>query len=159
MSSPPGPARGPYHRILAATDGSESALRAMQVAVGLAKACGAELLVVHAIPFPVDVEATSTGVIQRGEALGGYYQVARARAQKILDAATELAEASGVPVRRVVLDRPASPVELLLECATQEGADLVVSGTRGLSGFRKLLVGGVSDALVHHAPCSVLVVR
>ncbi len=157
-SSPPADA-APYRRILAATDGSESALRATKVAIALAKACGAELLIVHALPFPVEVAASSTAVLQRGGALDGYYAVARAEGKRILDEATALAREQGVQVRGAILDRAASPVELLLTCANEEGADLVVSGTRGLSGFRKLLVGSVSDALIHHAHCSVLIVR
>ena len=46
-----------------------------------------------------------------------------------------------------------------MEFAASEKADLVVTGTRGMTGFRKLIMGSVSSGLVNHAHCPVLVVR
>ena len=48
---------------------------------------------------------------------------------------------------------------MITEFAKKERADLIVVGTRGLSGFKKLLPGSVSSGIATHAPCSVLVVR
>jgi nucleotide-binding universal stress UspA family protein len=49
------------------------------------------------------------------------------------------------------------PAEEILDHA--EGADLIVVGCRGVGGFKRLLLGSVSYALVQHAPCPVLIVR
>lgn len=88
-----------------------------------------------------------------------YYEMARTRAKHIVEEAVALAKEAGVQARGEVLDRPASAIELIISFAEGEGVDLIVSGTRGLSSFKKLLVGSVSSGLVSHAPCSVLIVR
>jgi len=55
--------------------------------------------------------------------------------------------------------RAGRPASELAAMATERGADLLVVGSRGLSPIRSLLLGSVSDELVEHAPCSVLVAR
>jgi len=52
-----------------------------------------------------------------------------------------------------------SAVQAIIECAENRKFDLIVMGTRGLSAFRKALLGSVSSGVVSHATCSVLVVR
>jgi nucleotide-binding universal stress UspA family protein len=53
----------------------------------------------------------------------------------------------------------ADPREAIVEVATREGVDLIVVGSHGRSGLKKLLLGSVSSHVVSHAPCSVLVVK
>ncbi len=62
--------------------------------------------------------------------------------------------ASGVEVAQIVREGHAADVL----CAEATGADLLVVGSRGLGGFRGLLLGSVSQQVVHHAPCPVVVV-
>jgi nucleotide-binding universal stress UspA family protein len=52
-----------------------------------------------------------------------------------------------------------SPADVIVDEAEDNGADLIVVGTRGLHAGRRLLLGSVSTKVVHHAPCDVLVVR
>jgi nucleotide-binding universal stress UspA family protein len=52
-----------------------------------------------------------------------------------------------------------TPEEILLEAAREWSADLIVVGSHGRGFWGRMLLGSVTDALVHHAPCSVLVVR
>jgi nucleotide-binding universal stress UspA family protein len=79
--------------------------------------------------------------------------------QAVLDELTAHVQVAGLdPAVRVtchVVHR--SPVKALMAAA--EGAHLLVVGARGHGGFRGLLLGSVSDQLVHHAPCPVTVVR
>jgi nucleotide-binding universal stress UspA family protein len=51
------------------------------------------------------------------------------------------------------------PVDTILHVAKDRGADLIVLGSRGLGGFKRLLLGSVSNGVLHHAPCPVLIVR
>ncbi len=142
-----------------ATDGSENAVRAVRVAVALTQRYGAELVVVNAISFPVGIGALAAPDIGDPQALERYSRLARSEADKIIADATALAKEAGVAVRGVILDRASSPVEMIVGLAQQERADLIVSGTRGLSGFKKMILGSVSAGLVARAPCSVLIVR
>jgi nucleotide-binding universal stress UspA family protein len=52
-----------------------------------------------------------------------------------------------------------SPESRIVETAEEMGADLIVVGSHGYNRWERLLLGSVSDSVVHHAPCSVLVVR
>ncbi len=52
-----------------------------------------------------------------------------------------------------------SPESRIVEAAEESGADLIVVGSHGYNRWERLLLGSVSDSVVHHAPCSVLVVR
>jgi len=54
---------------------------------------------------------------------------------------------------------PGSPAQVIVEEAERWGADLIVMGSRGLGAWSRLLLGSVSDSVVHHAKCSVEIVR
>ena len=113
----------------------------------------------EAIPGPSGLVLPSGAPFEGADVLDRYYEMARTRAKHIVEEAVALAKEAGVQARGEVLDRPASAIELIISFAEGEGVDLIVSGTRGLSSFKKLLVGSVSSGLVSHAPCSVLIVR
>jgi len=77
-------------------------------------------------------------------------------AKQVLDTAVDAEDTSGlpVPVERIVASGGAA--RLIIETAA--GADLVVVGSRGLGGFKGLLLGSVSHQVTHHAPCPVVVI-
>ena len=88
-----------------------------------------------------------------------YFESAREKANSIVGEATRLAEAKEVKATSLVREYSFSVVETILEEATKGNVDLIVMGTRGLTGFKKLLVGSVSSGVLNHAHCSVLIVR
>ena len=159
MSAPEAVGSPRIRRIAVATDGSKDALRATEVALDLAKRTGAELFLVSAVPYAVGVGGGSADTWAGARAAEEYADFARAEARKVLREAAALARAEGVPAQEALLDRAASAVEMIAEFAKAEKIDLIVTGTRGLSGLRKLVLGSVSTGLVNQAPCSVLVVR
>ena len=55
--------------------------------------------------------------------------------------------------------RKGNPAEAILDVAEEQGADLIVVGSKGMQGSRRFLLGSVPDKISHHAPCSVLIVR
>jgi nucleotide-binding universal stress UspA family protein len=64
-----------------------------------------------------------------------------------------------VNVKTELPEGVSSVVETIINNADKEGADLIVVGTRGLDGFKKLLIGSVSSGVISHASCPVLIVR
>ena len=76
----------------------------------------------------------------------------------MLDAEVEKVRAVGGTVGEVYL-RTGSPAAEVVDLAEELGVGLVVVGSRGLGGIRRALIGSVSDSVVRHAHCPVLVVR
>jgi nucleotide-binding universal stress UspA family protein len=149
-----------FKRVLVAVDGSENSMRAAKLAVDMAKKYGAELIVLHVIPtihYALSVTAPSAtlppGVYEE------YQAYERATGESLVRSTVDLAKAAGVPVRSDVQEPHGSIVEGITDYALGEHVDLIVIGTRGLSGFKKLVIGSVSSGVVSHAYCSVLVVR
>jgi nucleotide-binding universal stress UspA family protein len=152
-------------KVLLATDGSESAAYATQAAVELSRKTDSELHVLYvgedafsaASVYP---EATNLeGVEQKDPALieelgRQFEQVAR----QTLDAEVEEVQAVGGTVTEAHL-RMGTPAAEVVDLAEGLGVGLVVVGNRGLGGVRRALMGSVSDTVVRHAHCPVMVVR
>jgi nucleotide-binding universal stress UspA family protein len=118
-------------------------------AAALAKKEGAELTLLAVAEALEDIES-----LFGGEATAQLEK----RAAKALEAARAVAKAEGVTAKEM-LEIGVSPEEYIVDAAEQGGFDLVVMGTRGKKGVRRLLLGSVASKVVALAPCSVLVVR
>lgn len=145
-----------YSKILLASDGSETALRAAATAAELARRFDASLTVLHvfAIPLtPVSFAGTPGAEVDPLllERMAGEVQDAVARRTG------RVLEDAGVPY--ATRQEIGHPAETIVRVALQEGFDLVVLGSRGLSEIRSFLLGSVSDKVSHHAPCPVLIVK
>ncbi len=90
---------------------------------------------------------------------GVLYTEMRKQAEGYVNEVVSAAEPIGVSARGEVLEDRASTVEVVIDFASNEKGDLIVTGRRGRSGFTRLLIGSVSNGLVAHAHCPVLVVR
>jgi nucleotide-binding universal stress UspA family protein len=84
------------------------------------------------------------------------HEMIKEQAGRLLDEETDRLRSAGVDVAQAHLRM--GRVEVV-ELAEELGTDIIVVGSRGLGGFRRALIGSVSDSLVRHAPCPVLVVR
>ena len=152
-------------KVLLATDGSEEASSATEAAVEIAQKTGSELHVVHVygvVPiYPLyPPETTDPGGAELEdpvleEELEG---LSERRAQEVLDAAVEKVQSAGATVAQAHLREGGVPHEIVA-LAEDLGVGLVVVGSRGRGGIRRALMGSVSDAVVRHAHCPVLVVR
>lgn len=150
----------PLLKVLVATDGSKNADRAVDVAAMLAKNFNAELIVVSVAMELVPPVYSPIGVDVPTVDYSSYLARAEADAKKVADDAVQRAKKELlVNARAVVLRSVTSVAEAILEEASKEAVNVIVVGTRGLGGFRKLLLGSVSNAILSHATCSVLVVR
>ena len=137
-------------KILVPTDGSDNADRAVAKAITLAKAYSASLVFVNVV---------AGHVVGGSQVVDDYEEYMEKSGEELIEKCEDQAKAAGSKSTGKVIRAPGNAVGAILDTATKEKADLIVMGTRGLGGFRKLLVGSVSSGVVAHAPCSVLVVR
>jgi nucleotide-binding universal stress UspA family protein len=138
-------------RILLATDGSEEGELATRVAVKLAKSTGSELHVVHVKLLPITPPYPE--VLDWREDL----ERAEREAQELLDEQVKKVEDAGGTVAGVHL-REELPAEEIVALAEAFGVGLIVVGRRHRGRIRRALARSVSDWLVRHAHCPVLVV-
>jgi nucleotide-binding universal stress UspA family protein len=147
-------------KVLLATDGSEKATLAAQTANDLANKPGSELHVVYARIAPYS-RAFYEGY-EEGVDVGAYLQdeseELTRRGQGLLDEQVRKIEAAGGSVAQAHLTE-GKPEAEITAVAEEIGAGLIVVGSRGLGGMRRAMLGSVSDSVVRHAHCPVLVVR
>ncbi|HWB22876.1 MAG TPA: universal stress protein [Gaiellaceae bacterium] len=136
--------------IVVGVDGSEGSKEALRFALDEARSRGADLKVVGAWHIPAVVY--QAGWVPASVDLECYPDLAQ---QALDEALAEVdVEASGVKATTVVTQGQAADVL----CAEAKGADLLVVGSRGLGGFRGLMLGSVSQQCAHHAPCALAIV-
>ncbi len=138
-------------KVLLVTDGSVEAERASRAAVELADKTGSELHLVH-------VWSVSLYYHPERHGYPAQYEKQRKEARRQLDEQVEKIITAGGVVAEAHLAIGA-PDEEIVATAEDIGAGLVVMGSRGLSGLRRSLLGSVSESVVSHAHCPVLVVR
>lgn len=156
--------------ILLATDGSEHALRATELAADLAAKYSVGLTILHVLlsgHVPPELRELSDKEVpeQPPMALGGHYidaelprEVRVEIADKILARARQRAQQLGAPeVEASWIDGPAA--DRIIEHAHDCGADLIVMGTRGLSQLKGLMVGSISHKVMQLYDGNVLTVR
>jgi nucleotide-binding universal stress UspA family protein len=151
-----------FKRILVAVDGSESSLRAAKVAVRLAKRNEAKLLVVSVIQRPAHPYMPTPSVVIPSVPMIGlqdYYTNASKTADEWLDNVLSLARSLRVNAKKSVLKDAPSIVKSITDYAASQKIDLIIVGRKGSGGFKRLLLGSVSNGVVNHAASSVLVVR
>jgi nucleotide-binding universal stress UspA family protein len=134
-------------RIVVGVDGSEHARRAVRSAVEEARRRGAALTVVHAVSESGMFADPVSHPGPRREQL-------RSAGAELVEQALDGADVNGLELDRVV--RIGNTTRVLCEAAAD--AELLVVGSRGLGGFRGLLVGSVTQQVIAHAPCPILVV-
>lgn len=140
-------------RILVPTDFSAAAEAAWSTARRLARAVGAELVLLHVF---VEAPLYSEGPFA-GPRLRDVYKSARGWVDEKLGEWAAAARAEGLNVRVEV--RTGVPYQEIVAAAAAPGADLVVIGTHGRGGVERALLGSVADRVIRLAPCPVLSVR
>ncbi len=151
-------------KILLATDGSKEAELAARSAAELADKTGSELHVVHVFGitpwYPTYPEATGFDGTELEDPMleEDLERTSEQRARELLDAEVEKIRSVGGTVAQAHLREGGAPQEIVA-LAEEIGVGLVVVGSRGRGGVRRALMGGVSDSVVRHAHCPVMVVR
>ena len=145
-------------KILLATDGSEEAQLALRTAVDQANSTNSELHLVTVGPWNPDPAYATHEVSFRWQTYEEVSEAIGKEAQQILDEQVEKIKEAGGAVQEAHLRRGRKDQEIV-RLAEEIGAGLIVVGSRGRGGVRRALMGSVSDSIVRHAHCPVMVVR
>lgn len=138
--------------ILVPVDFSTHSYRALETAIGLAKTFDATIHVLHAyhlyvpMSLPVPMESAT-------QVLNGMHDALLAKLQEL----REKIHAEGVTARIELIE--SVPTEAIVTAAERISADLIVMGTRGLTGVKHVLLGSVAERTVRLAPCPVMTLK
>jgi nucleotide-binding universal stress UspA family protein len=139
-------------QILVAVDFSEHAKPVIDWGTHLAEEHGSRLTLLHAYHLPVEFQQLEGAYLPQD-----FWTSVRTEAQQHLSRYSEEISRKGIEVETVV--REGYPATVIEEEAVRQNADLIVIGTRGLSGIKHLLLGSIAKRVVQKAPCPVLTVK
>lgn len=142
-------------KILLATDGSREANLAASTAGDLANKTGSELHVVFVLRTQ---DAPDYGTSMGFNTDKAHDEEIKQMGQRLLDEQVRRVEEAGGTVAGAHI-RIARPDQGILAVGEDVGIGLIVMGSRGLGGVKRALMGSVSDSVVRHAPCPVMVIR
>ena len=136
-----------WKKILIAIDGSSQSEAATARTIEFGRSYGGELVILSVVDVPAEFHAEAPQVVEQ--------LIAKARGY--VDAAKKQAEAAGLKAETVV--REAETYEAIVELAQAQKADIIVVGSHGRTGLKRLLMGSVTEMVIGYAPCPVLVVQ
>jgi nucleotide-binding universal stress UspA family protein len=142
-------------KIVLAIDGSQEARLAAEAATELSRDTGSEVHVTYVLPTPQELMGHHFYSSEIRESL---IEQARSEARKFLEQRAEQLKSEGAKVIGTHL-RTGEPDKEIIRLSEEIDATMIVMGSRGLGAVRRALMGGVSDSVVKHAHCPVLVMR
>jgi nucleotide-binding universal stress UspA family protein len=142
-------------KILVAVDGSKASISAAIYAIEMAEKIGASLTVISIISPAtyMDFGYATVGKTKQSETRE------LKKVQGELDNIKQKAKANGVTVKTDIIVKYTSAVKEITGYAEKHKIGLIVTGSRGMSGFKKMLLGSVASGVVTYSHCPVLVVK
>ncbi|MEM2896827.1 MAG: universal stress protein [Candidatus Bathyarchaeia archaeon] len=140
-----------FKKILVPVDGSEDSRKALKLALDIASRYSSKLTALYVVAKRVYAHIHELGV------LAMLSNELEKEGKEVLKEAQELAKPLGLEIETKLVH--GFPAEEILNMVEKESYDLVVIGSRGLSGVKAFFLGSVSDKVTHHARCSVLIVK
>ena len=149
-----------YANILLSTDGSDVARKGVKHGIDLAKALNAKVTVITVTePLPVDYGGGhASGWIPSQREFDAFDAACKVRAGKVLDEARGIAEQAGISAELLHVPN-AHPATTIIETAKSGGCDLIVMGSHGRRGLRKLFLGSQTSEVLAEGSVPVLVVH
>ena len=144
-----------FRSIVVGTDGSDTAQKAVDKAIELAKSLDARVWLVSAYE-PVPITRLREEARQAPADLQ-WMVTPREEVDATLSDAADVVRAAGVDVETFA--REGDPADAILDVAEERNADLIVVGNRGMTGAKRFLLGSVPNKVSHHAPSSVMIIR
>jgi len=156
-----------FKKLLVAVDKSDFSQVVFESAISLAKAMGAKLMLLHILspldegyPTPVYPGPDSMYPSLHEEAIRGYahqWETFEREGLEMLRSLTEKATQMGAIAD--FTQNAGDPGRTICDVARTWDADLILMGRRGRAGLSEIILGSVSNYVLHHAPCSVLIVQ
>ena len=154
-----------FEKILVPLDGSEHSLKALEIAIQIAKKFDGKITLIHVysvtirpviMPEPTTLTPPMIPAMTPAE-VSKAVEATRKAGASILTDGEQKVKAKEVQVETTL--REGHTVQEIVKTAKEGKFDLIVIGGRGISKIRELLLGSVTDGVIHHAPCPVLVIK
>ncbi len=146
-----------FKNILVPVDGSEFSMRALEYAVQIVKRFNSKLIALHVVPSSIRYDFfMSKKDYETNTPFNQVLQFAYMEAQKWFE---EVREKIDVEFTTDVIIAEESIVKEIIEYSERENIDLIVIGTRGRTGFKKVFLGSVASGVLNFAHCPVLIVK
>jgi nucleotide-binding universal stress UspA family protein len=151
----------PFQKILVGIDGSDKSLEAADYSITLAKNMGAQLIILNVLETEPWYYGEKAYEWASPEELDKVYESEKTKIQKILDDIKQKAKLASIPSETEILmiPRTEDAVKPIVKYAEDKEIDLIVVGTRGRTGIKKMLLGSVASGVVTYAHCPVIVVK
>ena len=148
-------------KILVCTDGSKQSKKVVEEASKIAGGCNAdEVAILYVYDHKPEFPYPGEGVYLKGEDIERWKKFEEEQKEdkkKILFEALQVFEGKNIKASTIFKEGHAS--ETIVNVASEGGFDMIVIGSRGLGGLKKLFLGSVSNAVVQHAKASVLTIK
>ncbi len=152
-----------FRKILVPIDGSEHSLKALEEAAQIAKLSSGQITLINVFSVqPIVMPEPSTSgypgrPILSGAEVSRIIEAAQKSGNRILQDGEQRISASGVQVEKMLVE--GHTVQEIVRVANEGNFDLIVIGARGISHIREMLLGSVTDGVIHHVHCAVLVIK
>ena len=138
-----------FSKVLVVVDGSEYSMNAAEYAISITKEYGSQLIALHVITSDVSTIAST---------FSPQMEEIKKNAQEFFDKIRHKGGNWDIPLRTELI-ASSSVVGGIIDFAEKENIDLIVVGTRGRSGLKRLLLGSVASGIVNYAHCPVMIVK
>lgn len=144
-----------FSKIMVAIDGSEHSFKAAEYALEVAKSFGAQLYAVTVTSVPESYHLKQEDVLNKSGEMADSMNDAKMWFEKF----NQAAKLDNIELKTELINSHKPVDYVILEYAEEKNIDLIVVGTRGRSGFKKLLLGGVASGVVAYSTCPVMIVK
>ena len=146
-------------KILVTIDGSENSKKAAEYAISLTKKYNAQLIILYVLYSELGFAYSNVLGVATPKAINDVLETQKKDVQKWFDEIKNKLKSTNIPVMDKIIISASSIVGEIVGFADKEKVDLIILGTRGRTGFKKLLLGSVAEGVVTHSSCPVMVVR
>jgi len=146
-------------KILVTIDGSENSKKATDYAISLSKKYNAQLMVLYVLYSELGFAYSNLLGVTTPKAIKDVLETQKKDVKNWFDEIRSKLKNTNFSVTDKIIISVSSIVGEIIGFADKEKVDLIILGTRGRTGFKKLLLGSVAEGVVTHSSCPVMVVR